>query len=194
MLEGRRQGRPGEHGGGRRGDLPARRAARPAINTSRRCLAFAHLQHAILRTVQRRSGCHLHWRERAIIQVRFDARERCDQPSIPQAKPVANPAWWFAHRGDSTPSRREFAGSTVAGCRRSRSPRSHIRHDVDAGVPTEIDDLAVEVEGSQFGCRIVRIIEDERGRLRHAVLHGARGRRGSRRPRRPGYCARRLRR
>lgn len=79
MGELRRDRRPGEHAGGRAGNLPTGGGQTLDQHVAACLIDGAGLGDAVLRTVERRRGGDLDRREGAVVEVGFDPRQRRDQ-------------------------------------------------------------------------------------------------------------------
>ena len=147
-----------------------------STSTSRRALvALADLGDAILRAVQRRGRRDLDRRERAVIEIRFDPRQRRDQPRIAdrETDPPAGHRIGLAHRGEldrdvARPRHFEDRGRRLAV--EIDLGIGQVRQHDDVLVAAEIDDLAVEIEIDGLRRRVGREIQHDRERRRHGVL------------------------
>ena len=171
-----RDRRPGEHRRLGARDLPPGIVAAPSTSTSRRALiALADFGDAILRPVQRRRRRDLDRRERAVIEIGFDPRQRRDQPRIAdrEADPPAGHRIGLAQRGEldrdvARPRHFEDRGRRLAV--EIDLGIGQVRQHDDVVMPAEIDDLAVEIEIDGLRRRIGREIEHDRERRRDGVL------------------------
>src|SRR6266436_10222982 len=84
--------RPGEHGGARRRNRPARTCKGFHQYVAPALVDLPHVADAVVGTVERGCCGHLNRGEGAIIEIGFHPRERRDDPLVPDRKPDA-PAW-----------------------------------------------------------------------------------------------------
>ena len=119
----------------------------------------ADLVDAILRPVQRGRGRDLDRREGAIIEIRFDARQRADQPFVADREAHAPARHVVGLR-----QRREFDGD-VLGARHLQDRRRRIAVEIELGVGDVRQDDDVELLRERDGFFVEIEADDHRRRI-----------------------------
>ena len=170
LAERLRQRRPCEHRGLRRRNVPSCPAEEFHQRVAALAIGVAHLADAVVGAVQRRGGRHLDRRERAVIEIGFDPRQRGDDALVADRKSHA-PA---GHR-ERLRHRGEFDGDVDrAGHLQHRGRRVVVEIDFGIGKVGQDEDLVllrerhevlVEIEARDMGGRIRRVADDQRDRF-----------------------------
>ncbi len=176
VAERGRDRRPREHARARHRDVPAGAGEAFDQHVAAVFVEGARRRDAVLRAVERRHRRRLDRRERAIIEVRLDPRQRGDELRIAdrEADPPAGHRIGLAHAGELD---RDVLRARHLQDRRRRHVVEidlgigEVADDPDAVAFGEGDDAFVEAEVDRLGGRVRRIAHDEHRRLWHGIAH-----------------------